>query len=182
MQNDRLKKTVDAGHGDRTLQDRNVTERVDLSDDERVAEFRQQFYAAALPKIPDIPGYHVCWLTTQNPRDTIQMRQRMGYEPILAKDVPGYDTGMAEAKTGEYAGFIAVNEMLACKIRKDLYLRYMTVNHHEAPRSEEARMAETADFIRERMRSSGSRDELPGVFEGDGFTELRKAPPGPMFE
>jgi hypothetical protein len=174
---DRLKKTADVGRRDRAMDDRAVTERVELSDDQRVEMFQQQFQDAALPKIPDIPGYHVCWLTTTNPRDSIQARIRLGYEPITTADLPGWE--YASQKTGEWAGFIGVNEMLACKIRADLYLRMMKAVHHEAPRAEEERMAETARAIRENLQSNGGVNA--DIFEGDGYEELRKAPPQGRF-
>lgn len=174
---DRLKKTADPGRKDRAMDDRAVTERFELSDDQRVEIFQQQFQDAALPNIPKIDGYHVCWLTTTNPRDSIQARMRLGYEPISAADMPGWD--YASLKTGEWAGFIGVNEMLACKIREDLYQRMMAAVHHDAPRAEEERMAETARTIRERLQSGGGAE--PQVYEGDGYEELRKVPPRARF-
>lgn len=184
QKDDRLKRPVDASREDRAMEDRHVTEREDISDDARLEMFRQQFYQAALPNLPAIKGYHVCWLTTTNPRDTIQMRMRIGYEPIRASDVPGFDTGNLVLKSGEFAGFISVGEMIAAKIRLDLYQRYMQEAHHDAPRNEEARMAETAELIRDRLKSAGMDDSAKaGIFEGDGFSALRTpAPPRPLFD
>ena len=174
---DRLKKSSDPGRRDRAIDDRSVTERAELSDDLRVEYFRKQFQDAALPTIPDIPGYHVCWLTTTNPRDTIQSRLRMGYEPIRASDVVGWE--YPSLKTGEYEGFVGVNEMIACKIRMDLYQRMMEAVHHDAPRAEEERMAETARAIKERLMSGSGAE--PQIYEGDGYEELRKSPSRPRF-
>lgn len=181
MSSDRLKHTADTGRRDRAMEDRDVTERVDLSDEQRVALFQQSFHEAILPNIPTIEGYHVCWLSTTHPSDNIQRRFSMGYEPIASKDIPGWEH--RSQKTGEFAGFIAVQEMLACKIRNDLYQRFMQAVHHDAPRAEEQRMAEVADMIRDRLSegSSGDGDRVQ-LFEGDGLTALRKPAPRPAFE
>ncbi|HET8730778.1 MAG TPA: hypothetical protein VFM34_06680, partial [Moraxellaceae bacterium] len=55
----------------RRAQERDVTERRELSEDDRLEMFRQQLFNDALPDLPEIPGYHLCWLTTTNPRDSI---------------------------------------------------------------------------------------------------------------
>ena len=105
----------------------------------------------------------------------------MGYEPIKAEDVPGWTHH--SQKSGEFAGFISVQEMLACKIRNDLYQRFMKAVHHDAPRAEEQRMAEVADMIRDRLsEASSGGDERVQLFEGDGMTALRKPAPRPAFE
>lgn len=174
---DRLKKTADAGRRDRTMDDRSVAERIELSDDQRVEMFRQQFQDTLLPNLPKQDGYHVCWLTTTNPRDTIQQRLRMGYELVKAADIPGWEH--ASLKTGEWVGCIGVNEMIAARIRLDLWNRMMHAVHHDAPRAEEERMAETARMIRERLQSAGGPETE--LYEGDGYEELRKAPARPRF-
>jgi len=181
MSSDRLKHTADAARRDRAMEDRDVAERVELSDEQRVAMFQQSFHEAILPNIPEIPGYHVCWLSTTHPGDSIQRRFQMGYEPIKAEDVPGWTHH--SQKSGEFAGFISVQEMLACKIRNDLYQRFMKAVHHDAPRAEEQRMAEVADMIRDRLsEASSGGDERVQLFEGDGMTALRKPAPRPAFE
>ena len=90
MSDERLKKVLGEGRGNRAAYDRAATEDREISDDARVEMFRQQFFQAALPDLPKIPGYHTCWLTTTNPRDAIQTRIRFGYEPIKPEDVLSY--------------------------------------------------------------------------------------------
>ena len=70
---------------------------------------------AVLPDLPEIPGFHTFWATTTNSRDTVQNRLRMGYTFLRSSDFPGWDA--ASIKTGEYAGVIGQNEMIAMKIR-----------------------------------------------------------------
>jgi hypothetical protein len=116
---ERLKKELGVGRQSREMEDRQVTENREVTEDDRLEMFRAQLFNDALPDLPDMPGYHVCWLTTTNPRDPIHRRIQLGYEPIKASDVPGME--FASVKTGEYAGLIGVNEMLAFKLPETLY-------------------------------------------------------------
>jgi hypothetical protein len=171
---ERLKKTADTARRSRAMDDRRVTESRELSDDDRVQMFRDAFYQSALPDLPEIPGYHVCWLTTTNPRDPIQGRFRLGYEPVKPEEVPGWE--YASIKTGEYAGLIGVNEMIAAKLPDRLYYRLMREAHHDAPLREEERITSDMDSMAERAGRSKSR-----MFEDDGMSSLREAPPEPEF-
>jgi hypothetical protein len=165
MTDERIKKTAGDSRTNRVLQDRAVTESRELSEDERVAMFRQQFFQSSLPDLPSIPGWHMCWLTTTNPRDSIQMRIRLGYEPVKADDVPGWE--YATLKTGDWQGFIGVNEMLAFKLPLSLYEKYMREAHHDAPLREEEKLTDTAEFLEQQAKSSKSR-----ITVGDGNLEL----------
>lgn len=166
MSEQRVKKSEDAGRENRAMQDRSVTENRVISDSDRLDMFRQSLFQSALPDLPDIPGYHVCWLTTTNPRDTIHSRRSLGYEPVVPEEVPGWE--YASVKTGEYAGMIGVNEMVAFKLPMRLYEMYMHEAHHERPNAEEGKLADTADFIRQEARRRGA-----DVIEGDGISSLR---------
>lgn len=123
---------------DRASDDREITGDRVMSDEERLDEFRQTFFQSALPDLPAIEGYHVCWLTTENPRDPIHARMRMGYEPIKVTDIPGWEH--ASLKTGEWAGCIGINEMLAFKVPLRLYEAYMREAHHTQPAMEEEKL------------------------------------------
>ena len=164
---ERLKKTKDVGREDRAMEDRAVTENREVSDDDRLEMFRQQFFQAALPDLPKIPGYHVCWLTTTNPRDTINMRMRLGYEPVKPEDIPGWEA--TTVKSGEWQGLIGVNEMLAFKLPLSLYEKYMQEAHHDAPTRELEKLTDTAEFLQQQAESSGSY-----LVEGDGMQDLRQ--------
>lgn len=168
MSDERLKKVLGEGRANRAAYDRAATESREISDADRVEMFRQQFIQAALPDLPKIPGYHTCWLTTTNPRDSIQARIRLGYEPIKAEDIPGWE--YVTVKTGEYAGFIGINEMLAFKLPMHLYKAFMKAVHYDAPNQEEARLADTAAQINEQAQRMGSR-----VDEGDGIEAMRES-------
>jgi hypothetical protein len=132
--------------------------------------FRNQLFNDALPDLPDIPGFHVCWLTTTNPRDPIHRRMQLGYEPVKPEEVPGME--YASVKTGEWVGFIGVNEMLAFKLPQSLYERFMQEAHHDAPLREENKLAEVADMMRDQAERAGST-----MYEGDGLSEMRDHAP-----
>lgn len=166
----RLKMDQGVSRRSRGMEDRNVTEDRVMTDDERLEMFRMNLYNDALPIIPEIPNYHVCWLTTTNKSDTIQQRLRLGYELIKGEDVPGMD--LVTQKTGEYAGCVAVNEMIAAKLPLSLYQRYMQEAHHDAPLREEEKLAETAELMREQAERAGGR-----LLEGDGMSEMREYTP-----
>jgi len=168
MSDERLKKVLGEGRENRAAYDRAATENRELSDDARVEMFRQQFIQAALPDLPKIPGYHTCWLTTTNPRDSIHARIRLGYEPIKPEDVPGWE--YASIKTGEWQGFIGVNEMLAFKLPISLYKKYMHAVHYDAPNQEEERLLSSNEAMREQAERSGSK-----LVEGDGISAIRES-------
>lgn len=174
MDDERLKKSIDPARVSRVAEDRATTEDRILSDDDRLDMFRQQFHQAALPDLPNIPGYHVCWLTTTNPRDPVHGRIRLGYEPIRAEEVPGWE--YASLKTGDWSGCIGVNEMLAFKLPLSLYQRFMQEAHHDAPAREEGKLTETADFLRQQAQAAGGN-----VIEGDGLQDLRRNVQRPTF-
>ncbi len=165
-QDERLKKSDD-NRESRAATDRPAAEDRALSETERVEMFRQQFFQSALPDLPKLPGWHTCWLTTTNPRDSIQARLRLGYEPIKPEDVPGWE--YASIKQGEWQGFVGVNEMLAFKLPMSLYQAYMKEAHHDAPLREEEKLTDTADFMAQQARASGSN-----LLIGDGNSELGK--------
>jgi len=170
MSDERLKKSAE-NRESRAMQDRAVTESRALTEDDRLELFRQQLFQSALPDLPQIPGWHLCWLTTANPRDSIHARLRLGYEPVKPEDIPGWQ--YATVKTGEYAGFIGVNEMLAFKLPQSLYLKFMQEAHHDAPLREEEKLTDTADFLEQQARSNKSRLDMG---EGmSGLAEKRQA-------
>lgn len=165
MTDERLKKSAGEGRESRAMEDRAVSENREISDDERVEMFRQQFFQSSLPDLPNIPGWHACWLTTSNPRDSIQSRIRLGYEPIKPEDVPGWE--YATLKTGDWQGFIGVNEMLAFKLPMSLYQKFMQEAHHNAPMLEEGKLTDMTEFLEKQASASKSK-----ISVGDGLVEL----------
>lgn len=171
---ERLKKESSSARSERDSDDRSSQQRV-ISDDDRLEMFRKQFYQDALPDLPKIEGYHVCWLTTSNPRDSIHQRIRMGYEPIKSSDLPGYE--FYNQKTGEYAGLIGMNEMLAFKIRMELYQKYMWEAHERIPAEEESRITAVIDEMQEQAQSQGAQ-----VYQDEGYQSMRQGPRRVVFD
>lgn len=100
VSDDRLKKEPDVGRQGRELVDRQVAENREVSEDDRLEMFRAQLFNDALPDLPEMPGYHVCWLTTTNPRDPIHRRIQLGYEPIKAAEVPAWSLPQSRRANG----------------------------------------------------------------------------------
>jgi hypothetical protein len=169
---DRLKKEVGAGSARRSreMEDRGITQSRLVSDDERLELFRMQAFNNVLPTIPDIPGYHVCWLTTTNPSDPIHRRVQLGYEPVKPEEAPGMQ--YATLKTGEYQGLIGVNEMVAFKLPLSLYEKFMQEVHHRQPLAEEANLANQTDQMREQALRMGGKLQLE-----EGMEDLRSSHP-----
>lgn len=156
--------------GSRRAQDREVTQNREISEADRLEMFRMTMYNDALPDLPNIPGYHLCWLSTTHQSDTIQKRLRLGYELLRADEVPGLE--YTTAKTGEYVGCVAVNEMIAAKIPLSLFKKFMQEAHHDAPARDEESLGRMIDIIREQAESQGAK-----VIEGDGTSELHRSAP-----
>lgn len=145
---------------------RAVTEDRKNSDASRLEEFRNMNAQAMLPTLPKIPGYHVCYLTSDNSRDSLQARFRIGYEPIPIEEAPGFE--YAVGKSGSLAGYIVINEMVACKIDEDRYQMYMLEAHHYAPGREEEKLTSQADAIAADLKRKGA-----SLSEGDGLEAMR---------
>lgn len=160
---------------ERALQDRAATEDRVMTDQERLDALRFQTFNKSLPDLPQIPGWHPIWLTTMNPRDSIQTRIRMGYEPITIEDVPHWEN--YSIKTGDYQGLFGVNEMLAFKLPDRLYKMYMKENHHDAPNREEEKLNATLLAIKEQAERSRARVDVE-----EGTAEMGRGPTQPIFE
>lgn len=158
MSDERLKRPV--GRPSRAMQDRAVTEDRNLSDSVRKEDFRSLFRQEVLPTLPPIPGYHVMWASTENTRDPILRRLQAGYQIVKAEDVPGFES--MSVKTGEYAGAIGVNEMIALKCPEALYQEMMRHFHHDLPHQEEERRDAILDVVRDQAASRGLK-----VMEGE---------------
>jgi len=160
---------------DRETEERELTEDRELDDDERVEMLSGIAGQVALPDLPEREGWHRCWLTTNNPRDTIHARMRLGYKLIKASSIPGFEP--VAITTGDYSGFIGVNEMLAAEIPTDLYLKFMKAVHHDQPMEEERRL----EAITEQLREEAAKRRLRIQAE-PGTAELGKKQKRPIFE
>lgn len=116
-------------------QERADDEGTALSMEERLAMIRNEFVQEALPTAPDIPGFHMCWLSTTHSYDTIHRRMRLGYELVRRDELPGFV--VQKTSSGDYADYIMCNEMILAKIPVELYQAIMREFHHDRPLAEE---------------------------------------------
>ncbi len=136
-----------------------------LSKSDRIARFRTEMYNNVLPTLPDIPGFHVCWLSTTNSSDSVQRRESQGYERIRPDEMPGFEH--ITLNSGPSAGYIGLNEMVAAKLPLDMWEEYMHISHHERPLDQEEKLRDTVRFIQQAAQEGGAQ-----VYLGDGTQEL----------
>lgn len=160
---------------EREATERELTEERELTDEERLELFMDAQYQSVLPDLPKLPGFHVCYLTTTNARDSIQNRLRLGYKLIRVEECPGWE-GIA-VQSGDYAGVIGVNEMVAAKLPMRLYNLYMKQAHHLAPLAEEMKLRAQTRGVEDALRAAGSAI----MEEGDGTANIVQQAEPPEF-
>jgi hypothetical protein len=174
----RLKKSLNTGGRESRASldsSREAPEEMFVSADERRKMWKEEWVQSALPPAPDLPGWHVCWLSTTNSYDSIDKRLRLGYTPVMADEVKGYENW--RVKAGEHSGYVACNEMLLFKIPMDTYQDIMAHFHHDQP-------LEEANKIKMQAESQVGRDSRGkplGQVEGDGLEQIDKPIPAPVF-
>ena len=174
----RLKKNLNAGDRDnRGSRDtiREAPEDKMASSDERTQMWKDEWTQSALPAVPDMKGWHVCWLSTTNSYDSIDKRIRLGYVPVKADELPAMRNN--RVKAGEHEGYISCNEMLLYKIPMDLYQKVMAHFHHDAPLEE----ANKIKLQAEQNVGRDSRGRSLGQIEGEGLMDIDKPIPAPHF-
>jgi len=178
----RLKKSLTgAGRASHASQDsdRAAPEEKFMTAQERRRMWSEEWTQSALPKTPEIPGWHVCWLSTTNSYDTIDKRMRLGYVPVAQEEVPGFEN--YRVKSGEHVGFVSCNEMLLFKIPMDVYQDVMTQMHHELPNDEADKIRVQVEQLQGQAQDSNGRSLAE--IEGDGLRQLsRKNVPMPIFQ
>ena len=178
----RLKKSLHAGgRNDRASEDasRAAPEVKFISSQERRKAWNDEWTQSALPKVPEIPGFHTCWLSTTNSYDTIDKRMRLGYVPVTTADLPEFEPH--RVKSGEHVGQISCNEMLLFKLPMHLYQDAMQQMHYEAPREEAEKIKVQLENL-QGARDSNGRSLVK--IEGDGMSGIDKQQTtnAPVFE
>jgi hypothetical protein len=173
---DRLKKNVNAGRENRAKDDiqRRAPEEHMVSSEERRRMFRSEWLQEALPKPPEIPGFHLCWLSTTNQYDPIHKRLRMGYEPVKAEELPGFEN--YKVKSGELEGFISCNEMVLYKMPMEIYQDIMAEMHHFAPLDEAEKIKVQQEMLMEQSKADGQGKALVTVEGGMDTNRNMKVP------
>ena len=125
-----------------------------MTAEQRRSMIRNEFLQEALPQVPQITGWHLCWLSTTNSYDPIHKRMRLGYVPVKAEELTGFESMRMGA--GEFTGVISCNEMLLFKIPMETYLAIMREFHHEMPLEEEEKIRQQIENL-EQMQ--GGKDK-----------------------
>ena len=170
----RLKKSLNAGgRNDRASEDasRRAPEDKFISNQERRKMWSEEWTQSALPKLPEIDGWHLCWLSTTNSYDSIDKRIRLGYVPVKSEEIPGYED--YRVKAGEHVGYISCNEMLLFKLPMDIYQEVMTYHHHDQPREEAEKIRVQVANLQGQRDSNGR--SLVNV-EGEGIGSIEQQP------
>ena len=175
----RLKKSLNAGGRDnRSAQDltRAAPEEKFVSAQERRKMWSDEWTQSALPKLPEMKGWHLCWLSTTNSYDSLDKRMRLGYVPVRADEFPNFDN--YRVKAGEHVGHVACNEMILCKIPEEMYQDIMLQMHHEAPMDEADKIKVQIEQLQGNRDSSG---KSLGQVEGEGFGQFDQTVRTPVF-
>lgn len=123
--------------------------------DDPVGVFEEMSFSEdLLPTPPKIPGFHLCWLTTNGIGDSIASRQRAGYVPVHPDEVPGFAavSGQNAQNTPE---IIQRNEMVLYKIRSELHDRLKSHYHGAKPMESVRQMSEKYREYREKQGRHG---------------------------
>lgn len=163
---ERLKKSAATSvRGDRAEAD---AERLDkdgtiYSSEERRRMLRSEAMNTVLPNPPEIPGFHLCWLSTTNSTDPIYKRQRLGYVPVTPAEVKGFESYAVSG--GQYDGCVMCNEMILFKIPNEAYLDIMSLYHHDMPMEEESMLREKVQQGMDEEDRDGNRlGSVDGAF------------------
>ena len=170
----RLKKSLNAGgRQDRENGEssRQTPEDKFISAQERRKMWSEEWTQSALPKLPNIDGWHLCWLSTTNSYDSIDKRIRLGYVPVKSEELPGYED--YRVKSGEHVGYISCNEMLLFKLPMDIFQEVMTHLHHDKPREEAEKIRVQVENLQGQRDSHGR--SLVNV-EGEGIGSIEQQP------
>lgn len=156
--------------------DRQNTDGTALTMEERKAFLRSEWTSDILPNVEDEPGWHYCWLSTTSSSDPIYRRLQLGYELVPYEQMKKLGIQNV-AQSGEFAGCVAVNEMILARIPAELFQEIMTINHYEKPLEEEELLK--ANAVRDDTDSGGQ--SLGRAF-GEGINNLaRRSTRRPVF-
>ena len=89
-----------------------------------------------LPRFEDPPGWHLCWLSLSNERDTPLMRERWGYVPVKLDELPQASAYLGRDAVGTDSrgeSLIRVREMVLYKIPVHRAEAIMKHFHHDMP-------------------------------------------------
>ena len=184
-QDERLANRSNSGErSSRFASDRAITENREVTDADRMAEKLAilRDVNTKLPTPPEIPGYHLCWLTTNNQSDPLEHRFRLGYELVKPEELPGFVMTTQQGGQAVASDRIAVNEMVLSKISRELWEAYMKHLHHDAPNEQISLLKDSV-----RIQHDGRGKEIAytgGEFKNgvaDGYSQIGAGRRTPTF-
>jgi hypothetical protein len=149
---------------------RQDAERADLpnmSDQEYEAMIMAEYENSGVANPPDIPGYHLCWLSANSQNDTIQKRQRTGYSPVMRSEMPGYDPSSGQT-LANFEGMVTCNELILHKIPMRRYQTVMNIFHHRLP-------LESEQSILAHIKAGNAEVDNTGGEAADGLTTMERS-------
>lgn len=143
-----------------------------LTAEQRRRLLRQEWVQTILPQLPELPGFHMCWVSTTNATDPVHKRIQLGYTPVKASELLGFDQYKV-ADGGQFEGCIACNEMLLFKIPMEIYQDIMTIYHHDIPLEQEQSIRERVYGSKEIDSNGRNLSEVEGDFNQLGRATSR---------
>lgn len=138
---------------------------------ERRRMIREEWSQTALPKPPELPGFHVCWLTTSSGVDTVHRRIKLGYTLVRVDEYSDFEADNKPASSNPYGGeYVTCNEMVLGKIPIEKYQDAMAEFHHFAPQEEERAIRARMKQKTEEINSEAGVQAIKTV--GGGFDTL----------
>lgn len=140
------------------------------------ALLRQEAMDNALPKPPELEGWHQVWLSTTNTYTPIQQYVRLGYVPVKPEEHPSWQY-LKQHGASHGGDTITCNEMVLYKVPEEAYQDIMRVLHHDRPNEEEERLRANVEQMKVGSEFRDSEGTPLVRDEGDGFARERKRAP-----
>lgn len=137
----------------------------EVSDAELLRRFRTSLTSNILPQLPNIPGFHLCWvpISSNNIYDTVDHRKNIGYSVVKPEEVPNFLPN--QNRSAQTEGCVSYNELVLMKIPEKLYQLYMVDSHHTQPMEQERVIKQTIAAMEDNRGSNIARDqsEMTGI-------------------
>jgi len=140
------------------------------TDAERRAIIRQEWTQSVLPRPPEIPGFHTCWLSTTSTVDTIHRRLKVGYTLVRKDELKDFEAENVQSGTNQYSDYVTCNEMVLGKIPSEMYQSAMAEFHHFGPQNEERAIRSRVQQNAEELNREAGMQAVRTV--GGGFDTL----------
>lgn len=148
-----------------------------MSDRELLRRFRTSLNSNILPELPEMKGYHLCWVprSSNNKQDTVDRRLDLGYSVVKPEELPNYQ--LDSNRSGQTDGCISYNELILMKLPMRLYQLYMQDSHHTQPWEQERVIKQSIKNMEDKEGESLVRDES----EMTGINSLARKVQTPNF-